>query len=1602
MNARHHVVFGALLAAGLGLAGGAAVANDKKPAAKKPAAKDHKPAAKAGAKVASLGLPKGIGRWRKNAEIRNLAKTIALEEAKVQRGFPSNDSTLARAQKVAAQSPQLLDDQSVDTLARVLFVLEVEGKGAGAGFLAKVRGLKHERFGKMVDIGDDVIQQTAFYQEIYAIPCRGNLKRTSATWPPHYDCDEKADAPTHEPRGVITLNKGAPKVIDPPSEAESKEKEAKGSQKLADERRARLKERDSFAIPHEKLGAMPTQFCVGASCVGTYAQAAQAVYGGRQSDKLPVFCAPQKVGDKWETSKVHCSADWLNTLGGWQPWNPQTGAPNKAPKEEDIPPFACVGSPHLFQKHMILPAGGETGSGFRCRNRIFRVLVTKPAKDIADQRANIANMCEELRGQVWGEKYPNINETYDSWCKKQPDLVKKGFCRKPGAGGSLVSKAPDLPFMLLSREEVLFFYGHEELYCRADRKGLLHFLDPEHKDGWAKTMTCAVARGLLESGPFEEGVQTCAVAPYIGAEESYPGHADGDLKARLHCWKFSRPTCNEISDPATQDQKDSIHNSNVFDVLDALKESRRTHNRQAWTLYDMKDSEKLKDFEDRVSYSDGAKDEGTFGVKEFCRFVGRLDRVQCGYTKKTVAQYYELHRDEPAEGCARGVCARGSFKRGYYCGLFSTKELFEGQPYWMCGIDVGAMGHRLLDGARAICVGGARSEDFQSAKGDKGSLQCYERRFRWGESEATEGLLRGFSWAKAVKAAAKIRPHREPWLAGGQEAHDWLAKNNSADNRKHIHHSFEVAYKEMDKQSEKDEKELIRWASKHGHTLGHRTALRLGFIAAKKGELDAWDDFKKLKFDEKPKHEYHPLGDCTKGMKKDQCLTYRFEGEDKEKARDKNKAKALNDLLHEVIKGERAPDGKWYQDFRLEATEDGQLRMDPKSLEIVVRLHHLFEVLEGARKILLRHAQKYAEYAMKVAKTKKPLSRLEIHERARRAAIPNRYKGNVFCVTDPDSHARPERKQLICASSPLLVAGMVEHELHQRLAKHPKDKKITDKLRQKVRAKVRFDWCYGGTENRHMFGLDPSKALSERALSSPYFMDIPPSVSRAPKKKVGKPAPKNAPKKAAPKKKKASRELDELSRVALAEMGDPPQHASASLTVDTSDDALVASILSAPAKPAAKKPAGAKKAGGAKKPAAKEKEVDDHVVFTTKQQTTSTANWMRCTKFRFSDEVFEEADPKRERKAVATKGKDGKGDDSSNKILQKVGGLLGSLVNFVLPGFADAIERVKDLAHAAGELYDKWVGKLVDKAQKKWAEVQSAIEKAQDVVEKAKDKLASAEANMKSKAKEELDAAKSALKALEKAVGPTLDGSGDIVSPLMEELITTITTRIIATVEPGARNLLSRGFKFVRSIIDPIANAIISTVASVPFVGGALAAAAQVAYSFGMDALENAAFDALKGVVERILTKFIRPAVTPVFKTVMSKVLELAFAACNSQFKFACPKGGFKLAALPQRDQWINRALACPGREIFDRSIYRNAAIARRHIEAVGEEMRRDVAVYSRDIADRYLASYGMDLNGWMAAVSQGAVPQVVAQAARIEKELTKKVEEMKRERAQD
>src|SRR6059058_1771983 len=127
--------------------------------------------------------------------------------------------------------------------------------------------------------------------------------------------------------------------------------------RLAAKRQTTLRDRDRFSLPDENLRTAPTEFCAGNKCAKSYAEVASALYGpGAASGALPVFCAPKRQGGKWSKTRVRCSANWLDTLGGWKPWRAD-GEPSPAPEPGVLPPFACFGAPHVVRSHFVLPPG---------------------------------------------------------------------------------------------------------------------------------------------------------------------------------------------------------------------------------------------------------------------------------------------------------------------------------------------------------------------------------------------------------------------------------------------------------------------------------------------------------------------------------------------------------------------------------------------------------------------------------------------------------------------------------------------------------------------------------------------------------------------------------------------------------------------------------------------------------------------------------------------------------------------------------------------------------------------------------------------------------------------------------------------------------------------------------------------------------------------------------------------------------------------------------------------------------------------------------------------------------------------------------------------
>jgi hypothetical protein len=233
---------------------------------------------------------------------------------------------------------------------------------------------------------------------------------------------------------------------------------------------------------------------------------------------------------------------------------------------------------------------------------------------------------------------------------------------------------------------------------------------------------------------------------------------------------------------------------------------------------------------------------------------------------------------------------------------------------------------------------------------------------------------------------------------------------------------------------------------------------------------------------------------------------------------------------------------------------------------------------------------------------------------------------------------------------------------------------------------------------------------------------------------------------------------------------------------------------------------------------------------------------------------------------------------------------------------------------------------------------------------------------------------------------------------MLEALSKLIMDRLMKVLDPNVRHLITFGMRFLRGLLGPIVAGVIGALASIPFVGGALAPIGEVAYDLAMNLLEDAAHRGLMGLIEKLLSQLLREVLTPVFKAVQNSVLAGALKGFSDVLGSVC--GGvvaaLKFSALPPRDRWLNRALACSGRHVPLDWIYRDAAVARARMLHMAKEMRTRVAAYARNLADRYLARYGLSYDSWMAAVGRDAHPVMVARATQIQRDLRKVADEMR------
>jgi hypothetical protein len=690
-------------------------------------------------------------------------------------------------------------------------------------------------------------------------------------------------------------------------------------------------------------------------------------------------------------------------------------------------------------------------------------------------------------------------------------------------------------------------------------------------------------------------------------------------------------------------------------------------------------------------------------------------------------------------------------------------------------------------------------------------------------------------------------------------------------------------------------------------------------------------------------------------------------------ARSETKAKALNELIQDMLTGKRSADDRWYQEFRIEATESRLLRVDPKELAIVLRVHHLSEVLALARKGILKWAREYAKEVLDAARKKDRslMTRLELHETARDEIMPLTFKGNLFCVPLMMFYSAGTT-QYACATSPLLVAGTVEL---RAIGRWGQKGELTEKQQHQRRGQFKTPWCYGGIKGQPLFGARRSRAALDPSFDfdSPYELDVPPKAAG-----------------------KHSSFLGTKASTANWLKCSGFQYSDASWEA--------ALPLPEPKRPVQKAAGGAAGGGG------------------------NLGNAAAGVK---SNDPDHEVTPEDRKDAM----------EKAGDMMEKVGPILKAILQTAAPDLANIEARLRDAAQVGAAFVEGWRKKLVDKMQPLWKTARQKLDDTEQAVTQKSNELlaewqkrgqaqdeARAEwqstdievasdpknpnlAKLKEKAnekKEKWQAAGQALKQLnnwqpledaKKALkvasteAQKLQLPSEAVNAIVEELSTELSTRVMGFLKPIVGSLVEKGFGYIRSILEPILGAVIGAIGSIPFVGGALAVLAQVAFTVVMDMLKDAVTNGVLGLAEGFIAKLVRQVVGPLFRFVKEKLIAMVHSACAA-FPGVCPSDVAKLrfAALPPKDRWLERVLACKSAAplIGDWEL-KEAAHARVELQRLGRDMKENAVVYAMGFANRTLAQHGFTYKTFMAA-ARAPTADFVARAHKLARVLGERV----------
>ncbi|MBI3071558.1 MAG: hypothetical protein HYY84_05450 [Deltaproteobacteria bacterium] len=1487
------------------------------------------------------------------------------------------DATLASVNRAIALDRSAIEGASARDVALALHVLREEGKWDSS----EARALRQEVDDRRGTIpssngkatgrvtGAEVYQELRVLTDRFSVPCVGAKTRTGIVdTVPVYACASAAStAPLSQaPEKIVDLTR-VTLLAKPPEEAASTGPTLKTSEAVKQKRLNWIRKSATDTLTDENH-AVPERFCVesGACFNGAdYKTVARAIFGdARVRDAVraeksgafnvtlssvrqpPVFCRAAKKGEHgtstaWSETTAVCSSDWKKTA-----IEDGTLAPS-------TPPWACVGSDE-FLDALVLPSGGRA-RGFVCRRRIFEMPRASNAYTQASLDAEVRDACTIMRRETWGEDI--AQKFLDEETKAQ--AATKG--KAATAAGAGTTKPP---VWIMTREELLYFFGHKNTYCKANHGRLVHRKDPKHLT-WAKSFTCGVARGLIEAGPFEEGVQVCATMPYVDRAFPEVSAAVGNPnKARLHCWKFERPECKDI---VSGEAKKTLWKSDVFDDLDAFGELRRTRNPDALAVEEMSQLTEVPSFEQAqgYTYDDALNDSGIGAVKEFCRFHGASNKFVCGYDLKTMAQYYELRAHEAPERCESGVCARGHYERGYSCAVATSTDFFDGtRPFWLCGYDRGPAGRKLIDAAHWVCDGGRFVHGFVDAAGNRNSLRCGKRAFFWGETAATATSAARFDPLAAV----------HEWAADHAEAMvkwtDIIKVGVHTRTRKKFGRGSRDRYHEV---KQRVDAEFRDWG------LGHEWELRLLLDKLHAQKLDdrmtlLFDYIRKVRSDRfaflghRTTTRLYYLQDFLEGVKTESPILYGLLTDDFDRLVNSkpddpeavDPASELRTLIKDVIVDKkRAPDGKWFQEVRNALADEShalEAKTDIENGQSIVMsafvLYALFDMLDYVRAKVLSAARTYAlQVVLTLAASKehqRPLSRLELLERARIARVDPRDEGPVYCVEklrDPTARKEGDKAfyettgEYVCGSTPLILTGAVEIYMMKRRVTLPS---TVAAIHERHRAARRQAGSKGGA------GVRPV-SYAPRAATSRAATPRPPIEVRE---------------------------------------------------IENEEERIQMEIRNS---------IGAGWCYGAT-PGMTAKVVDASIALARKESSPWTVNipkigddngrngWFRCEKFQFSDETW-----------LAALLKDEKMAESA---MSDGGGKTGGVMSLIAPAIMKVISKLGNVVKIVDSMSGvdlNFLGPVIGKATQAIGELQRGLQTvtnaagqviavAKETWEKATDAWVEAEKNKlptKEQLKKQVKEAKEKYEKLAKdylrgEIGkyvkqylPLKWNGKPILDGLVDLLVGFVTGKIIGFIKPKTMELVAEVIGIVQPIYNAIKNAIASAVASVPFVGGVLAMAVNTLFEKLWDKLVDFLNNKLLAIVERFLAKAVRGVLGGIVDST-KKVINDAVASLLSKAGLGEILGptvlkDVKLVDSSPADAWLERALACNKVPRFTpREARQMVAAADRALRARSARMLARAPQFARRVADHYLAKFGHTLDSWTRANSHAT-----SQAAR-------------------